>query len=348
MQMGYWDGNRFVIPGLPQATPPSVTQPPQGIIPQANMVQSPVQQFQQRPSPPNMMGRGEDSGSDAPQPTNPYSGGLNYGQNLGAIGLVSGIPGAGPLGAAIGTAIDTRQANETLGQFVGSKPHEQVSYLEGLLNNATFGWLGESTAGQAMDNIESHPDVQRQAAAEAQIALDAFGGGGDQQYGNTGTGAPSPEPGGAYGYDPDGGVSQTDAPSSEPGGAYGYDPDGGVSQGSNDTVICTELHRQGYETDEFMALDRKYGIRQPEDVMAGYHAWAKPLVRLMQRSRVVTQIVRFVSAPVRKAIAYQMGGNVWPPVTGIIMLKTGTWICRQISAVSKVIKLMTSGRTSPT
>ena len=332
MQMGYWDGNRFVIPGLPQATPPSVTQPPQGIIPQANMVQSPVQQFQQRPSPPNMMGRGEDSGSDANETTNPYKGGLNYGENLGAIGLVSGIPGAGPLGAAIGTAIDTRQANETLGQFVGSIPHEQVSYLKGLLNNATFGWLGESTAGQAMDNIESHPDVQRQAAAEAQIALDAFGGGGDQQYGNTGTGAPSPEPGGAYGYDPDGGVSQGS----------------GDKSGGNDTVICTELHRQGYETDEFMALDRKYGIRQPEDVMAGYHAWAKPLVRLMQRSRVVTQIVRFVSAPVRKAIAYQMGGNVWPPVTGIIMLKTGTWICRQISAVSKVIKLMTSGRTYPT
>lgn len=43
MQMGYWDGNRFVIPGLPQATPPSVTQPPQGIIPQAAHVQSPVQ-----------------------------------------------------------------------------------------------------------------------------------------------------------------------------------------------------------------------------------------------------------------------------------------------------------------
>jgi hypothetical protein len=207
MQMGYWDGNRFVIPGLPQAAPPSVTQPPQGIIPQAAPVQSPVQQFQ-RPQPFNHTGRGEDNGSDAPQPTNPYSGGLNYGENLGAIGLVSGIPGAGPLGAAIGTAIDTRQANETLGQFVGSIPHEQVSYLKGLLNNATFGWLGESTAGQAMDNIESHPDVQRQAAAEAQIALDAFGGGGDQQYGNTGTGAPSPEPGGAYGYDPDGGVSQ--------------------------------------------------------------------------------------------------------------------------------------------
>ena len=222
MQMGYWDGNRFVIPGLPQATPPSVTQPPQGIIPQANMVQSPVQQFQQRPSPPNMMGRGEDSGSDAPQPTNPYSGGLNYGQNLGRIGMVSGIPGAGLLGAKIGTAIDTRQANETLGQFRGSSPHEQVSYLEGLLNNLTFGLFGVSTAEQALDSIESHPDVQRQAAAEAQIALDAFGGGGDQQYGNTGTGAPSPEPGGAYGYDPDGGVS---------GGAYGYDPDGGVSQG---------------------------------------------------------------------------------------------------------------------
>ena len=208
MQMGYWDGNRFVIPGLPQATPPSVTQPPQGIIPQANMVQSPVQQFQQRPSPPNMMGRGEDSGSDAPQPTNPYSGGLNYGQNLGRIGMVSGIPGAGLLGAKIGTAIDTRQANETLGQFRGSSPHEQVSYLEGLLNNLTFGLFGVSTAEQALDSIESHPDVQRQAAAEAQIALDAFGGGGDQQYGNTGTGAPSPEPGGAYGYDPDGGVSQ--------------------------------------------------------------------------------------------------------------------------------------------
>ena len=113
--------------------------------------------------------------------------------------MVSGIPGAGLLGAAIGTAIDTRQANETLGQFVGSIPHEQVSYLEGLLNNVTFGWLGESTAGQAMDNIESHPDVQRQAAAEAEVGIDAFGGYGDPSRGTGNETVPDPSTGDDFG-----------------------------------------------------------------------------------------------------------------------------------------------------
>lgn len=335
MQMGYWDGNRFVIPGLPQATPPSVTQPPQGIIPQANMVQSPVQQFQQRPSPPNMMGRGEDNGSDAAQPTGDptKSGGPGYGQIGGTMGLMSGIPGGGLLGAGIGTGIDAYNTSQQMGG-IGRAGPGVGDYLSGVLNNVSFGLLGTdvreplqangntysvSRDGGVVDDRTSLTPDELDARRAAETNSDFWDDKAKTAHAINAT---------YMDMVPDD-VADENA-------------------GADDSVICTELHRQGYETDEFMALDRKYGIRQPEDVMAGYHAWAKPLVRLMQRSRMVTQIVRFVSAPVRKAIAYQMGGNVWPPVTGIIMLKTGTWICRQISAVSRVIKSMTSGRTSPT
>ena len=166
----------------------------------------------------NRAGSGED---DDPEPQRTGSGqSMGYGAGMGLAGTATGVPGLGVAGAAIGTAIDNHQANTTLNQF--STPHTQVSYGPALADNLSFGMFGKSTVEQAIDSIQSNPSVTGPAAAQAQIALDAFGGGGDQQYGNTGTGAPSPEPGGAYGYDPDGGVS---------GGAYGYDPDGGVSQG---------------------------------------------------------------------------------------------------------------------
>ncbi len=40
---------------------------------------------------------------------------------------------------------------------------------------------------------------------------------------------------------------------------------------------------------------------------AGYHAWAKPLVRLMERSRLVTSLVRPFGTAWAQHMAYVMG-----------------------------------------
>lgn len=59
-------------------------------------------------------------------------------------------------------------------------------------------------------------------------------------------------------------------------------------------VICTELHRQGFMSDELFTLDRVYGqltaFLEP-DLMKAYHKNAKHVVALMRKSSIFTKVV---------------------------------------------------------
>lgn len=74
------------------------------------------------------------------------------------------------------------------------------------------------------------------------------------------------------------------------------DPVGSILK-SIGTVICTELHRQGILSDEVYRQDIIYGQQQDDDLLNGYRLLANPVVRLMQRSSVVTKIVSLVAIP---------------------------------------------------
>lgn len=70
--------------------------------------------------------------------------------------------------------------------------------------------------------------------------------------------------------------------------------------GSGITVICGELHRQGLMDDETYHKDHLFGLFVRTNwpyAMEGYHFWAKPVVKLMQKSRLVTRIVAFFALP---------------------------------------------------
>lgn len=84
---------------------------------------------------------------------------------------------------------------------------------------------------------------------------------------------------------------------------------GGLIEGLNPSVICTELHRQGYLTNEVFFLDNLYGkTKVSQDTLRGYHFWAIPLTRQMKKSKVITAIVALFA----KSWALEMSHRIEP------------------------------------
>lgn len=96
------------------------------------------------------------------------------------------------------------------------------------------------------------------------------------------------------------------------------------SSGGGATVICTELHRQGYFSDEIYAVDVEYGIKvRREDplVYIGYRFWADPVVKLMKKYKWAT---KFAAYPCMKAINHVAGNK---SILGYIILTVGYKMC---------------------
>lgn len=73
-------------------------------------------------------------------------------------------------------------------------------------------------------------------------------------------------------------------------------------------VICTELARQGYLPKEIWHADELFAKKYiPMGTIEVYHFWAKPLVRLMQKSHLITEIVSPYGIAWANHMAYQMG-----------------------------------------
>jgi hypothetical protein len=88
------------------------------------------------------------------------------------------------------------------------------------------------------------------------------------------------------------------------------------------TVICTELYKQGLMSEDIYRKDVVFGQKQSPKVIKGYHLWAKPLVKLMQKSTLVTKIVNIFAQPWSKEMAY--GNNK----VGKVLMFIGLPICR--------------------
>jgi hypothetical protein len=99
------------------------------------------------------------------------------------------------------------------------------------------------------------------------------------------------------------------------------------------TVICTELHRQGFMSDEIREADERFGrmisATSPE-TMLGYHYWAIPIVNLMQKSRLFTKIVWTVARPWAYHMAYEMGSFERDNLVGKALMKVGAFISKTI------------------
>lgn len=68
------------------------------------------------------------------------------------------------------------------------------------------------------------------------------------------------------------------------------------SSGGLGTVLCTELYEQGILDKTTYLKDSAYGrqvLMTSPEVIIGYHFWAKPIVKLMKKSKLFTHIVKY-------------------------------------------------------
>jgi hypothetical protein len=112
--------------------------------------------------------------------------------------------------------------------------------------------------------------------------------------------------------------------------AMGFGSDSGDDSGK---VICTELHRQGKLDDATMAADKEFGEMVAENdphTMAGYHLWAKPIVRLMQKSKIITWLVALLALPWAREMFLRQTGSGRGSWRGRILMRLGIPVCRFI------------------
>lgn len=79
-------------------------------------------------------------------------------------------------------------------------------------------------------------------------------------------------------------------------GTAGSRPAPPESKGLMDSVLCTELHRQGLMSRELYLKDAAYGIQlkiSNPNVVVGYQFLAAPFVALMSKSSVFTSIMKY-------------------------------------------------------
>lgn len=110
-----------------------------------------------------------------------------------------------------------------------------------------------------------------------------------------------------------------------------------LSNGKNPTVICTELHRQGFMDRSLYELDQAYGnmlIYTDPAVYSGYLRLATPIVDRMQKSKLFTRFVWVLAKPWAQEMAHQMGRGKGS-IVGKLIMRLGYPLCR--SAANRVI-----------
>lgn len=95
---------------------------------------------------------------------------------------------------------------------------------------------------------------------------------------------------------------------------------------SGDTVICTELAKQGHVSWELISLEHHYHF-DPE-VYAGYRTWADSYVRLMQRSRLASLAILPLASAFLREVAHRVEPSRPGNLLGKAIIALGQPICR--------------------
>ncbi len=107
----------------------------------------------------------------------------------------------------------------------------------------------------------------------------------------------------------------------------------GAGAGDAGTVICTELHRQGYLDESVWIADVAFGQRQSQATRDGYRLWAAPIARGMARSRVLTLVVAALALPWAQEMAFRTGASSSGSRVGRVAMAIGLPICSAIGHV---------------
>lgn len=95
------------------------------------------------------------------------------------------------------------------------------------------------------------------------------------------------------------------------------------------SVVCTELNRQGYISDEVLIMEGVYKTRHIDgETYNGYLKLFTPVVGLMKKSKIITQIVRPFGVGVANELAHRINDKYKPSLLGKLVLKIGLPLCK--------------------
>lgn len=144
----------------------------------------------------------------------------------------------------------------------------------------------------------------------------------------------SPSP--SYDYSPSYEAFNYEPPPSY-GGDYSYEDSsysGGGFDSGDGKIVCTELNRQGYLPDETLAKDSECREKHiPFNVYTGYLTLFGPVVALMRRSKVFTNIVRPFGVATAREMASRVDPNIRGNWLGKTILKIGVPLCGAVGNV---------------
>ncbi len=93
------------------------------------------------------------------------------------------------------------------------------------------------------------------------------------------------------------------------------------------TAICTELHRQGLMDDATFEADERFGRQLPLEVIDGYHLWARPMVRVMRRSKLFTALIAPLALSWAREMKRRVTGEGEGSIVGSLLLRIGVPVC---------------------
>jgi len=99
----------------------------------------------------------------------------------------------------------------------------------------------------------------------------------------------------------------------------------------NKKVICTEARDRGMVSEELYQADLDYAKKYAnEATMVGYHAWAKPLVRVIRKNEELAKVILPLGVEWTKHSAYDMGVLKKDSEVGKVLVETGFPLCEEL------------------
>jgi len=134
--------------------------------------------------------------------------------------------------------------------------------------------------------------------------------------------------------DPDGMQEAAAANMAATDNMWAFDPGGGDG-GGDGKVICGELNRQGLMPDDIYEGDLEYQRLHVDDATkAGYLLWARPLVKLMRKSKTITHLVKPFALPWAEEMAFRSRGIGKGNKIGAAYLYTFAPVCKLLGKLN--------------
>lgn len=102
-----------------------------------------------------------------------------------------------------------------------------------------------------------------------------------------------------------------------------------VGLASGGTVICTELHRQGYIPVRVLGLDsHKLHDDIDEETYSGYMRWAPYIVKGMRKSKIITWFIKPFGVGWAYHMAHKLDSSIPDSLIGKVLYKIGVPACK--------------------